>query len=443
MLRTPTGTFAFSNSQSMIESVIDRKTPVPDVAKAADAAKAAVHVDPGLGELPAFKAVASQLPVQSAAQRVCQPPPPRPASGGPTAAQQAGRRPNLGGDRALSRRCFLCRGRLELNDASIVTAVSKRSTRRYSTPGCATGPPMPGRWTRLCRIPPTALAHAIVHVDATAVLDAIALNIRDEDQPKLANVETLLSGLLLGRDLRTSVLPRLGPGVLAYFDAPAETDNAHAPPGANASATACSPFPLVLVVSLERDSNPDASRAMPAAVDNAFRTVLAALALDETRPRTSPDHDTHRGRLHADDLGPPMRFTYAVDRARYRLVLSTSSDAVARYLAGASGPNGGEDFRQIHARDLSGTTTYGWIDLVAVSRLAGQNRTELVQALAGREKRSVDDVERDIAPRCWRWPGSFGAGSSRADSMPMPASASKRRAEPVKMKADRVRFRFA
>ena len=58
----------------------------------------------------------------------------------------------------------------------------------------------------------------------SAVLDALTQIVPDEDQPRLANIETMLTGFLLGQDLRTKVLPRLGPGILAYLDAPSETD---------------------------------------------------------------------------------------------------------------------------------------------------------------------------------------------------------------------------
>ena len=91
----------------------------------------------------------------------------------------------------------------------------------------------------LDRVPPSALAVAFGHVDGPAVLDAITQIVPEKDQTKLANFETLLTGLLLGQDLRAKVLPLIGPGIAAYLDAPTDADDRTTPPGSRS----CRPPP--------------------------------------------------------------------------------------------------------------------------------------------------------------------------------------------------------
>ena len=95
-------------------------------------------------------------------------------------------------------------------------------------------------------------------------------------------------------------------------------------------------------------------------------------------------------------LDPPIPFAYAVDRARDRLVLGTSADAVARYLESSSDPKAGERFRRLQAAAFADAETFVCVDLDALNKLAGKHRARLVQALAARQKRPADDVDRDL-----------------------------------------------
>ena len=97
--------------------------------------------------------------------------------------------------------------------------------------------------TAIDRVPPTALALASGHVHAMALLDALTQIVPEEDQIRLTNFETLLSGLLLGQDLRSRILPLVGPGILAYFDAPSEAGEPAAAPERKPAAAATWPFP--------------------------------------------------------------------------------------------------------------------------------------------------------------------------------------------------------
>ena len=70
------------------------------------------------------------------------------------------------------------------------------------------------------RVPPSALVMATGHLDFGAVADILARVARRARRPKRENLRLSLNGLLLGLDARADVLPRLGPGTLAYVEAP-------------------------------------------------------------------------------------------------------------------------------------------------------------------------------------------------------------------------------
>ena len=80
-----------------------------------------------------------------------------------------------------------------------------------------------------------------------------------------------------------------------------------------------------------------------------------------------------------------------------RLVLSTSPAAVARYLESSSDPKAGERFGRLRAAAFADAVTYACIDFDALEHLAGKHRDRLVQTLAARQKRSVDEVDRDLS----------------------------------------------
>ena len=218
----PDGTFAFSNSESMIQSVVDRKAREVD---GDGDAKAAPKVDLGLGELARFKTVQSQLPGTALARLFIDPRHIRRL----LAAQPRPGKPAEARIMAMTERYLAA-----VDYAGAALTICDRSIEIHSVE--TLDPSLLDPWLRrwagdprpldktLSEAPASALAIAFGHVDATVLLDALAQIMGDEDHPRLTNLETLLTGLMLGLDLRTKVLPRLGPGVLAYLDAPSETD---------------------------------------------------------------------------------------------------------------------------------------------------------------------------------------------------------------------------
>ncbi len=249
----------------------------------------------------------------------------------------------------------------------------------------------------LRRVPPTALAVASVHVDAVALRDALDLIVPDEDQPKLINIETVLTGLFLGQDLRSKILPRLGPGVFGYLDSPSETVVEPLRPGQ--AARRAWPISPVLVLSLgdAQKAQEPARVTTAAAVDNALRTMLALTALDEKRAQ---GRSRIIGRMVAGSavatLDTPIPFAYAVDRAGDRLVVSNLADSIARYLEGSSDSKTGQRFDQFRATAFPEAETFLCIDLDAVNGMADGHRDILVQTIAARQKRSVADVKKDL-----------------------------------------------
>ena len=214
----PDGTFALSNSEDMIRSVIDRKARPQD---GKDGTTAGPSVDPGLGELPRLKAVQDKLPERAVARLFINP---RHFERAIAAAPRPGKPTDARIMATLER--YLAAvdyagAALTWNDESIVIHSVETLNPSLLDPWMRhwAGDARPVDST-LARVPSTALALASGHVDALAFIDAIAQIVPDEDQPRLSNIETVMSGLLLGHDLRTKVLPGIVPNILTYVDAP-------------------------------------------------------------------------------------------------------------------------------------------------------------------------------------------------------------------------------
>jgi hypothetical protein len=412
----PDGTFAFSNSELLIQAVIDRNTPARTAQNApreGAASASGATIAPGLGDLPKLQSVQRRLPAERAMARLFINPRPigRLLAAAPRPAERGGARLIALFERYLTAVEY-AGASLVWTDRSIVIHTAEILDPSKLDPWLR-------RWaggTRqidpaLERVPSTALAMLSAHVDAPALYDALSRIVPDEERPKLANIETVLTGLFLGQDARTRILPRLGPGVLAYLDSP-DSDQGGAiqsgPPRGSSW-----PFPSVMVVSLGGDepgaSQParartnDANRRDPApitvaaAVENALRTVLALTAMDEKR-------NQGRSRIltrvvagaNVTTLDFPISFAYAVDVAGSRLVLGTSADAVARYLESSSDPKAGERLSGLRAGWLPGDETFLCVDLDALTKLAGLKRDRLIQTLAERKQRPAALVDRDL-----------------------------------------------
>lgn len=262
---------------------------------------------------------------------------------------------------------------------------------------------LPGDAT-LSRVPETTIAVASGHVDPTALYEALHQIVPEEDQPKLRNLENMLGGLLLGQDLRTRILPQLGPGLLAYVESPPDTVEG-GPGEAAPSGASSQPFAQVLVASLRKGAETPAESARAAggvtaaaAIENALRTVLSLAALDEKRNNGRSQITTRSvAGVNVTTLSSPIPFAYALDAARSRFIVGNSPSAVARYLEATSNPAAGDRFRRFRARAFPDAETFLCVDLAALGNLAGRRRERLVEILATRKNQPAAQVDRDLS----------------------------------------------
>jgi hypothetical protein len=263
----------------------------------------------------------------------------------------------------------------------------------------------------LGRVPATALAIASGHVDFLAARDALYQIVPEAAHNRLRNLETLASGLLLGQDVADRILPRLGPGVVAYLDSPLPPDGNDA--GEGLAARKARWFPVVAVIRLSEGEQLAGaqSRAEPrsratvagpsvvtvaAALENLMRSLLAAAALDEKLGQgRSRIVTTKISGGTMTTLDPPVPFAYGFDVRASRLVLGNSAAAVARYLASSADSRAAQRFQDFEAR-APHAGTFVYVDLEATTRLASQFRERLAEALAIRQKRSAAEVARDL-----------------------------------------------
>jgi hypothetical protein len=380
----PDGTFGFSNSESLIHSVIDRKGAERDRAK-----PGIPPVEPGLGDLPNVGAVAAKLPNSAVARVLVDPRPVERL----LAAQPRSSKPAEARIFALLERYLAAVEyagvALTWNEGSVVLhGVDTLNPSRVD--------PWLRRWagderpskSLIARVPATALAVAAGNVDGPALFEAFTAVVADSDPVKAANLEELMTGLMLGQDVRKKVVPRLGPGAIAYLDAPAELGG---------TGRGGSLFPLVAAIELADGVRGDESVPLTTAIDNALRTFLAMIALDDKRakehaqvtPRTTAP-------LAVTSLDRATPFAYAVDRTEHCLVLGTSADAVARYLQRTPGAGAEDLLHQIATAARAPLSTFAYLDLDTINKLAVKQRPALLQLLAARPERTPDQVERDL-----------------------------------------------
>lgn len=399
------GTFAFSNSESLIQAVIDRKSQSLAVGDASSSA--GPKSDGGLGDLSKFKEVQERLPEKALARLFVDP---------RLIERQmaASSRPDKPADANILAMIQRYVASVRYAGAALVWGDKSIVVHTVETLDPSRLDPWVLRWAGDTRrsdlaprhLPPTALALAAGHVDLVAVYEAISQIVPAEDQPRLTNLGSVLTGVLLQQDLRTRILPRLGPGIFAYVDSPAPEEG---PSGGSPASTESSwPFPLVVVVPIAEDKAPEVSSstsstrepapvAVAAALENALHTALAMTALDEKRNQGRSRITTQRkAGVDVTALDPPGSFAYAVDRARSRLILSRSAHSIARYLEIVTEPKTKDRFQRLQAAAFPADETFFSVDLDLLGKLAMTHRERLVQTLAARKKRPAGDVERDL-----------------------------------------------
>lgn len=233
-----------------------------------------------------------------------------------------------------------------------------------------------GAGTLLRRVPTTAPVLAAGHVDFSAAGDWALGLVPVADRGRAETVLTALQGVLLGLDIRTEVLPRLGPGLLAYVDAP---DKA---------------VELPIVVALGLGGSPEDRPSLGAAVDNALRTLLALAALEGKAgsPGRVASRDVHGVRV-TSLVGGSRSVSYAVGPGF--VAVGTSAEAVGAF---AGEPPAGGNATLDHLREtyFPDAETYAWADLTALRRLASERREALARRLADDRGGDLPAAHRDL-----------------------------------------------
>jgi hypothetical protein len=348
-------TFAWSNSEEMVQEVIDRKS-----------GKRA-----GLGHDANFQRVRRRLPARSAASVFVNP---RFIEALMAAAQKPSRPIDQTTMTLLSdyltavdyagaalewRDGFILREEEAINAGKLPLWLQHWARRPSITP-------------RLDRVPSTALAMASAHVDAQALEEIVRELTPKASRRKLDNVLLALGGVMLGNDVKSAILPHLGPGTLAYLEPPASR-------GAG--------FSLIAMVDLGGEAG------VASALDNALRTLLAVYALDlkhgdgQLQVETS---ESHGAKLTT--LRPTSPFAYAVSADR--LVLGKSAESVARALEPSSVPAAG--FSRLRAAYFPEVETFVCADLEAIHRFADAHRQAFARRIASDRNSTPEQAARDL-----------------------------------------------
>ena len=233
----------------------------------------------------------------------------------------------------------------------------------------------------LRRVPKSALVLLSASLDASWVYETLLDLVPERDRPKLENLRVALDGILLGRSARDEVIPRLGPGLVAYLERPA-ADSERPVRG----------MPVVVSVEVEKTR---AGAQASEAIGNALRTLLALHALDPKHGEGLLQFETRTlaiGEVSALRPTTPFAFSTGVGK----LVLGTTADAVARALLAQAQEAGPSRFETIRAALFPGAGSFACADLGAIHEFAVQARPALVRGLAHRQNAGEQAAGRDL-----------------------------------------------
>ncbi|QEH33247.1 hypothetical protein OJF2_17470 [Aquisphaera giovannonii] len=368
------GVFALSNSEDLIRGVIDRKS-----GKSAGAKPASAGAKPALER---FREVDGRLPTRALARLFID----------PRMVERLLRNapsPHSAGEAAI-------RGYIASHDAAgaAITAGDQRiSLHTAETFDARKLEVLLGREAggaqaaTIDRIPDRTLAIAALQVDLAGAYELLRRSIPESELPKVANVEAIARGLLLGHDLRTDILPKVGPLATLVVRAPAAWV-----PGAEAGDASRGRLPLPASLAVELGA-----KEVAQAIDNAFQTGLAIISLE-------PKHGGGKSRLvttrvaggEVRSLAPPVPAAYGIDRDGRRVVLGTSVEAVGEALSAKSGGPGVDRFRRVLAAESPGAQSFMCVDIAAVHAMVAAHDDAIAGRLVnGGEPK--DKVRKDLA----------------------------------------------
>ena len=217
----------------------------------------------------------------------------------------------------------------------------------------------------LSGLPAGVLGFAAGSLDFSKLFEAFYDVLGPEDRTQADRAVAVATGFLMGRNFRTEVLPRLGPGVVAYL---LKSDPPPAPAPNHEGRETERGVALVMAVELNGDDG------LAEAIENGLKTLTALIELDAK--------------------GNSARVLSTLLRYRVEpglLVLGTSKRAVAEF-AGRSDPRTPTglpaEFRPIRDQRFPDAQAYGYLDLRALVELA-ESRSEMLAERLG--KRTGDD----------------------------------------------------
>jgi hypothetical protein len=378
----PDGTFALSNSEALVRETIDRKTG-KDGGNAAPAADNPVATR--------FLALERRLPDRALARLFIDAHVVQNVLRNHQEADSPGRKlfeRYIGAMESAGAALVLNEGRVAIQTAEVFDAGKFRELLGDHAGVAARAPSA----AELDRLPATALAAGTLQLDCAALYQSLVRLVPAADQPRLASFEKVLTGILLGQDLRSRILPGLGPRALAFVDAPAQGE---AKPVPGTGGPAQWPFPTVLAIEL--GSQADGSPTVAAALENGLETGLALLTLDEK-------HAHGKARIVSrtvagvtiKSLEPPIPVAYAVDHKGHRLIVGNSAEVVERYLQAGADASAAARFRRLRDTASPDAQAYLCVDLAALEAAITAHRDAFVQSIASRDGRARDDVSRDL-----------------------------------------------
>jgi hypothetical protein len=229
-------------------------------------------------------------------------------------------------------------------------------------------------------LPADAVAIATTSIDFPALVDALIALSPATERGRIENLMTVASGVLLGKDVRREVLPRLGPAIWLIARPPAASD---ARP------------PVTLSVRIGGPNVPGVSGLAPA-LDNGLKTLLSMVALDAKRGDGQEHLETTeiQGVSVTSLSGAKSPFAYAIVDGRW-LVLGTTRDAVASLIA-ARDRGETTEFARVRAADFPGADTFAFVDVKAVTSWAEAHRSAITTKLAEGRSGSLALAEHDL-----------------------------------------------
>ena len=355
-------TFAWSNSEALLQDVIDLK----------------LAGGRGLGDDEAFGKVRRGLPGRAAASLFLAPEMIRRfLAEGPPPSKWSGRLVDLILRHYAGAIAYVGVG-LEWGEGPSIQVHESLNVEKLqpSVRRWLAGPSAP---TDIAEVPETAWAVAAVNIDLPAVRQIAWDGIDPTDLPRLENLREAARGILSGLDPVDDLLPRLNPGILAYADARSRTDRR----------------PLLPLVGVVGWSDGPGQPALAGSIDNALKTCLALRALGlADRPnreglRVQPLVVAAK-KLTVLTNGRRNLTAYRVDAGR--LAFGNSAEAVARF-----GPGQVRSaIHEIRAKHCGAATTFAIVDLDRLIGEVKRSRAAIARRLAAGSSRPVAEVERDL-----------------------------------------------